>query len=223
MAMARVTFLTRAVLIGAILTHGCTFQVPLQTRMPVRSGTEKSTTRVELIAPPSLADRNYETSGIFWIGIAHTWKFPIGREVVGSSQRIYQLFFRDVKVTSSPTKDQGSYLLVVAPEIQEFNVSSFSMGTEVVLTYQIRDLSDHLIYQSSVQGRSSFGGPQWLGVFLGVFVGRYALSDSASDALDEAYANLVRDLEDAVRRGALEPSAASADRPVPRHGPEVGP
>lgn len=219
--MERGTFLKRTAVIGAILTSGCTFQVPLQTRIPVRSGMERSATRVELVAPTSFADQKYDASGMFWIGFGHTWRFSTGREVVGSSQQIYRSFFQDVKVSKSKTEKNGSYPLVIFPEIQEFEVSSVSMRTKVVLTYQIRDPSDHLIHQCSVEGHSSFGGPQLAGVFFGVLGGKYALSDSASDALNAAYENLERDLEKAVRTGALEPSTHSTHGPTPRHGSGV--
>ena len=188
----------------AILVSGCTFAVNLDTHIPSSVATQRVPVTVEFVAPHHLANRVHDEQGIFWIGAVHTWQFSIGREVVSSSEKIYRLFFQELQTTERKSIDKGAFQLSVEPHIESFNVSGFSLGTEVSLDYEITNAFGNLVHQSRVRGESSFGGPQWTAVFLGIFVGKYALSDSASDALSEAYANLVQDLQRAVQSGVFD-------------------
>lgn len=196
-----------------IATSACvSAPVALETRLPVRAPVpvyKLYDVPVSVVVTDLSMVRKVEQTGLLPLGFAYRWQFALGPEVASGLEQSLRLAFEEVELRDAPPERTESPALYLEPEIRSFDIGAFSLRTDVVLGYRLLDNQGRVLREGSVEGRSSFRSLQLAALFTGFLFPDPPLRDSVARALQDAYTQLLTQLDELQAAGLL-PSVPEA-------------
>ena len=180
--------------------------IALETRLPVRPPTpvyKLYDVPVRVVATDLMMVRKVEQTGLVPLGFAYRWQFALGPEVASGLEQSLRLTFEEVELRDAPPQVTESPALYLEPQIRSFDIGAFSLRTDVVLVYRLLDNQGRVLREGSVEGRSSFRSLQLAALFTGFLFPAPALRDSVERALQDAYTQLLAQLDELQAAGLL--------------------
>jgi len=169
---------------------GCTFVIrPFPGSALVD---KKIDLRVGLLIDDTAAGQVSSTSGLFMIGLVHTWKVEVGGAMLQGATATFSNMFTEVKNLKS--KDQfasSDLILLITPVIQQFTIEQ-DLSAKLTLHCVLADRKGTALYDKTipVTGKAQTA----TGCLLGVAGGQTAINETSTDAFNQAFQFLAQDI-----------------------------
>ena len=177
---------------------GCTFHVPVAPSPKIPGAPQIYPLKVGIFIERPQLEQVYSKNGFFLVGMAHTWKVPVGEGLQKASVRSFSQLFAEVRSIFS--LEEGKYNplnIIFTPAIREFRISQ-TITTDFFLKATILDANGSVIYEKGVCGETQGSGPFITACFGGVFFAEQAFSQSVNSAFEDAFEKLFIDITQTV-------------------------
>ncbi len=177
---------------------GCTFHVPVAPSPKISGAPQIYPLKVGIFIERPQLQQVYSKDGFFLVGMAHTWKVPVGESLQKASVRSFSQLPAEVRsIFSLEEGKYNSLNIIFTPAIREFRISQ-TITTNFFLKATILDAVGSVIYEKEVQGETQGSGPFATACFCGVFLAEYAFSQSVNSAFEDAFEKLFIDIKQTV-------------------------
>jgi len=177
-----------------LLIGGCSFTIKPDPHPRISGPANKYPLKVGLYIQDEQLNQKFSKCGFCLVGVAHTWKVPVGQGLRTASERSLRQIFTEVNRLNYLDEGKDNSLnIVFTPSIRNFEISQ-SIATGFFLKAIIYDINGEIIYQNEVQGKTTTSGPGTSACIGGVFAAQNSFTESVNSAFEDAFQKLFQDM-----------------------------